>query len=163
MDKMILRRSFRGLETNEDSSIAVVRKLKRCKELIAADTLLLYYPLKDEIDIKPLYSLDKRIFLPVIENNEMLFRRYDGALKKGKFGIMEPTEEYYKQGINDLMIVPAVAYDRDGYRLGRGKGFYDRFLADKKIKTIGVVSKLRVVSDVFRETNDIKVDFIITD
>ena len=160
---MILRRSFRGLETNEDSSIAVVRKLKRCKELIAADTLLLYYPLKDEIDIKPLYSLDKRIFLPVIENNEMLFRRYDGDLKKGKFGIMEPTGEYYSIGSNDLMIVPAVAYDRDGYRLGRGKGFYDRFLADKKIKTIGVVSKLRVVSDVFRETNDIKVDFIITD
>ena len=61
------------------------------------------------------------------------------------------------------MIVPAVAYDRDGYRLGRGKGFYDRFLADKKIKTIGVVSKLRIVSDVFREPNDIKVDFIITD
>ena len=163
MDKMILRRSFRGLETNEDSSIAVVRKLKRCKELIAADTLLLYYPLKDEIDIKPLYSLDKRIFLPVIENNEMLFRRYDGDLKKGKFGIMEPTGEYYSIGSNDLMIVPAVAYDRDGYRLGRGKGFYDRFLANKKIKTIGVVSKLRVVSDVFRETNDIKVDFIITD
>lgn len=163
MDKMILRRSFRGLETNEDSSIAVVRKLKRCKELIAADTLLLYYPLKDEIDIKPLYSLDKRIFLPVIENNEMLFRRYDGALKKGKFGIMEPTGEYYTIGSNDLMIVPAVAYDRDGYRLGRGKGFYDRFLADKKIKTIGVVSKLRIVSDVFREYNDIKVDFIITD
>ena len=163
MDKMILRRSFRGLETNEDSSIAVVRKLKRCKELIAADTLLLYYPLKDEIDIKPLYSLDKRIFLPVIENNEMLFRRYDGALKKGKFGIMEPTGEYYTIGSNDLMIVPAVAYDRDGYRLGRGKGFYDRFLADKKIKTIGVVSKLRIVSDVFREPNDIKVDFIITD
>ena len=160
---MILRRSFRGLETNEDSSIAVVRKLKRCKELIAADTLLLYYPLKDEIDIKPLYSLDKRIFLPVIENNEMLFRRYDGALKKGKFGIMEPTGEYYTIGSNDLMIVPAVAYDRDGYRLGRGKGFYDRFLADKKIKTIGVVSKLRIVSDVFREANDIKVDFIITD
>lgn len=160
---MILRRSFRGLETNEDSSIAVVRKLKRCKELIAADTLLLYYPLKDEIDIKPLYSLDKRIFLPVIENNEMLFRRYDGALKKGKFGIMEPTGEYYTIGSNDLMIVPAVAYDRDGYRLGRGKGFYDRFLADKKIKTIGVVSKLRVVSDVFRQANDIKVDFIITD
>ena len=163
MDKMILRRSFRGLETNEDSSIAVVRKLKRCKELIAADTLLLYYPLKDEIDIKPLYSLDKKIFLPVIENNEMLFRRYDGDLKKGKFGIMEPTGEYYTIGSNDLMIVPAVAYDRDGYRLGRGKGFYDRFLADKKIKTIGVVSKLRVVSDVFREANDIKVDFIITD
>ena len=163
MDKMILRRSFKGLETNEDSSIAVVRKLKRCKELIAADTLLLYYPLKDEIDIKPLYSLDKRIFLPVIENNEMLFRRYDGDLKKGKFGIMEPTGEYYTIGSNDLMIVPAVAYDRDGYRLGRGKGFYDRFLADKKIKTIGVVSKLRVVSDVFREYNDIKVDFIITD
>lgn len=163
MDKMILRRSFRGLETNEDSSIAVVRKLKRCKELIAADTLLLYYPLKDEIDIKPLYSLDKRIFLPVIENNEMLFRRYDGDLKKGKFGIMEPTGEYYTIGSNDLMIVPAVAYDRDGYRLGRGKGFYDRFLADKKIKTIGVVSKLRIVSDVFREANDIKVDFIITD
>ena len=163
MDKMILRRSFRGLETNEDSSIAVVRKLKRCKELIAADTLLLYYPLKDEIDIKPLYSLDKRIFLPVIENNEMLFRRYDGDLKKGKFGIMEPTGEYYTIGSNDLMIVPAVAYDRDGYRLGRGKGFYDRFLADKKIKTIGVVSKLRIVSDVFREYNDIKVDFIITD
>lgn len=160
---MILRRSFRGLETNEDSSIAVVRKLKRCKELIAADTLLLYYPLKDEIDIKPLYSLDKRIFLPVIENNEMLFRRYDGDLKKGKFGIMEPTGEYYTIGSNDIMIVPAVAYDRDGYRLGRGKGFYDRFLADKKIKTIGVVSKLRVVSDVFREPNDIKVDFIITD
>ena len=160
---MILRRSFRGLETNEDSSIAVVRKLKRCKELIAADTLLLYYPLKDEIDIKPLYSLDKRIFLPVIENNEMLFRRYDGDLKKGKFGIMEPTGEYYSIGSNDLMIVPAVAYDRDGYRLGRGKGFYDRFLADKKITTIGVVSKLRIVSDVFREPNDIKVDFIITD
>ena len=163
MDKMILRRSFKGLETNEDSSIAVVRKLKRCKELIAADTLLLYYPLKDEIDIKPLYSLDKRIFLPVIENNEMLYRRYDGDLKKGNFGIMEPTGEYYTIGSNDLMIVPAVAYDRDGYRLGRGKGFYDRFLADKKIKTIGVVSKLRIVSDVFREPNDIKVDFIITD
>ena len=163
MDKMILRRSFRGLVTKEDSSISVVKKLKKCQSLIDAENLLLYYPLCDEIDITPLYHLNKNIFLPVIENDEMYFRKYDGGLKQGRFGIMEPTGAYYKKGNNDLMIVPAVAYDRDGYRLGRGKGFYDRFLSNNRIKTIGVVPKTRVIDDVFKENNDIKVDLIITD
>ena len=163
MDKIALRRSLKQIKTSAESSNIIISKLLSLDEIKTAANLLLYYPLDDEPDIKALYSCGKSIYLPVIEKDDMRFRKYNGSFKIGRFGIKEPTGEYYQDDKNNIIVVPAVAYDNEGYRLGRGKGFYDRFLSKHKIKSIGVITKKRVISDVAKEANDIKVDTLITD
>ncbi|MDD7271783.1 MAG: 5-formyltetrahydrofolate cyclo-ligase [Spirochaetales bacterium] len=163
MDKIALRRSLKQIKTSAESSKIITSKLLSLDEIKRASNLLLYYPLDDEPDIKALYNCGKTIYLPVIEKDNMHFRKYNGSLKIGRFGIKEPTGEYYQDDKSTIIVVPAVAYDNEGYRLGRGKGFYDRFLSKHKIKSIGVITKKRVISDVAKEANDIKVDTLITD
>ncbi|MDE6243728.1 MAG: 5-formyltetrahydrofolate cyclo-ligase, partial [Muribaculaceae bacterium] len=63
----------------------------------------------------------------------------------------------------ELIVVPAVAYDRRGNRLGRGKGYYDRLLATTKASKIGVAYEFQVVDDIPAESHDVPVDIVITE
>lgn len=89
-------------------------------------------------------------------------------LKRGRFGVPEPPSDspiIEKSSLTpfDICLVPAIAYDRGGYRLGYGGGYYDRFLADFKGIKIGIAFDASIVPSLPKEENDIKVDYIITE
>lgn len=136
-----------------------------------ADTVLLYYPLPDEVDVRPLihmaHQAGYRVLLPVVVGKELELRVYEGedSLRAGTFNIMEPTgplfppEEYIQIG---LAIVPGMAFDVTGHRLGRGKGYYDRLLPKLTAAyKIGVCFPFQFVSDVPSEEFDVPMNEVI--
>lgn len=151
----------------------VIEALLSHPRVIKAQTILLYHSLPDEVDthdaIRMLLSKGKRIFLPVITGDDrMTIREYLGEsnLQKGAFNIMEPTRQdgAETEPFNcDLAVIPGVAFDRKGNRLGRGKGYYDRFLSTHpSVYTIGICFPFQLAERIPTEENDMPVQEVIT-
>lgn len=144
MDKQELRKEIRNRKRqfSQDQlgelSLSAISKLRKHPKVMAAHTLLLYYSLPDEVNthewIDELVAEGKRVLLPVVVNDkDMVIREYTGKhdLAEGSFHIMEPIgklfpEEKYPE--IEVAIIPGMSFDDTGHRLGRGKGYYDRFL-----------------------------------
>lgn len=144
MDKQELRKEIRNRKRqfSQDQlgelSLSAISKLRKHPKVMAAHTLLLYYSLPDEVNthewIDELVAEGKRVLLPVVVNDkDMVIREYTGKhdLAEGSFHIMEPIgklfpEEKYPE--IEVAIIPGMSFDDGGHRLGRGKGYYDRFL-----------------------------------
>ena len=135
--------------------------------------LALYYPTSFEINVLKLlenqYMNNKNILLPVIEeNNRMNFFSWkkNHVLLVNKFGILEPQKTNFK--IPNLMLLPILAFDRNKYRLGYGKGFYDRYLNKylkkiSNIRTVGVAFSFQKHHKLPTNKNDVKLDYILTE
>ena len=117
-----------------------------------------------------LLSLEKILCLPVIENNKeiLIFKKYciGDELKKGKFGVMEPvnSQTYFP----DIIFVPCLAFDENGFRLGYGGGFYDRCIANFFLKkhefiSIGLAYEEQKVKNVVHDNLDQKLNYILTE
>jgi 5-formyltetrahydrofolate cyclo-ligase len=127
---------------------------------------LLYYPVQNEVDVLPLvkkYKHEKTLLFPVSHRRAMTVHPYAGnaMMHRGKFGIPEPTTPMYTGEI-DLVVVPAVAFDAKGRRLGRGGGYYDRFI--KKLthaELVGVGYDFQLVEEVPAARHDQHVHRII--
>lgn len=132
-----------------------------------AQIVLLYHSLCDEVDthmfINKWYQ-QKTIVLPVVVNDILELRHYNGPheLKKGAYGIEEPTGALFTEfnKIN-LAIIPGVAFDKEGNRLGRGKGYYDRLLRLIKAPKIGVCFPFQFISQIPHEPFDIPMDRVV--
>jgi len=110
-------------------------------------------------------TLGKRIALPRVEDDQIRFYEFTltKPLIKGKFGIMEPPPYRHMTNI-DILIVPGVAFDRKGNRLGYGKGFYDRLLSDKRtIFSIGLAYLFQIVDSLPRDIYDQRLDAIASE
>lgn len=141
-----------------------------------AATLLAYMPFRREVDVRPVveqsWALGKRVFLPKVdpENKRMfpyLVRSYDD-LKPGAYGILEPDPTRTPFGhldALDLVFVPGVVFDRNGYRIGYGGGYYDRFLLrlPAGTYTVGVAFSFQVTEFIPREAYDQPLDALVTD
>jgi 5-formyltetrahydrofolate cyclo-ligase len=139
----------------------------------AAETILFFAPLAGELDIWPLVDeaimANKSVALPYFAT---LLDRYvaceihelDRDLKVGRFGIREPADRCLQIPLNrlDFVLVPGVAFDLQGRRLGRGKGFYDRLLADLRGTICGVAFDEQIVSELPVGPTDISVNCILT-
>ena len=135
--------------------------------------LALYYPTCFEINVLKLlenqYMNNRNILLPVIEeNNRMNFFSWkkNNVLLVNKFGILEPYKTKFKTP--NLILLPILAFDRNKYRLGYGKGFYDRYLKkySKKISnilTVGVAFSFQKHHKLPIDKNDVKLDYILTE
>lgn len=139
-----------------------------------AKRVLLYHPLPDEVDVTPLLNLatqqGKRVYLPVVTGPSSIEVRAwtpHAIMHTGAYGIQEPSgreisaEEYMQI---DLAIVPGMAFDLQGHRLGRGKGYYDRLLA--RLSTahrMGVCFPFQVFAGIPSEAHDISMESIICD
>jgi 5-formyltetrahydrofolate cyclo-ligase len=153
-------------------SLSVIDRLK--PRLAEARTVLAYYSLPDEVCthqlLDDLLAAGKTVILPrVLDAGRMELRRYKGPqdLKEGAFHIMEPVgEPFTDYHLIDVALIPGVAFDAKGHRLGRGRGYYDRFLSShlsllNSHLLIGVCFDFQKVDVVPFEANDISVDMVI--
>lgn len=140
MEKNELRRTVRACAERydagerEDISRRILERVERMPEFQSAERIALYWSLPNEVATHRFverWSGSKRIYLPVMQGEGLLLRRFIGSsrLQEARFGVFEPEEgETIPLSEVDLIVVPAVGYDRMGNRLGHGKGFYDRLL-----------------------------------
>lgn len=108
----------------------------------------------------------KRIAVPKVEGDIMNFYRIKSLsdLQEGHFHVFEPTTPYItRPNKMDLIIVPLVAFNRKLYRIGYGKGFYDKYLKDYQGHTIGLAFSFQEVDEMFEEEHDLPLDVIITE
>ncbi len=141
-------------------------------EYNAAETIFIYFSKKSEPDthrlIEHALGLGKTVTLPrVFGKGIMAAYHITGTdqLQKGALGIMEPPDTARRVDAEDidLIIVPAVAFDLGGYRLGRGGGYYDRFLSASDFFSIGLAREKLLLDSVPREAHDVPVKCIVTE
>jgi 5-formyltetrahydrofolate cyclo-ligase len=152
--------------------LAIFERLKAIPEFIAARRVFTYISMGREPDtrtaIEFLLSIGKTVAVPkVLGNGNMKMVTIKGmnALKPGPLGILEPEEEGQSLQTQevDLILVPGMAFDKDGYRLGRGGGYYDRLLCRTCAFTVGLCREAAFVEKVPREAHDIPVHKIVTE
>ncbi len=151
-------------------SLPIMKKLMVHPRVKSAKTILMYYSLSDEVNthefIDELVAAGKTVLLPaVISDTEMEIRHYEGAkdLLGGFFDIMEPVGKPFTAFKEiDVAVVPGMSFDMRGNRLGRGKGYYDRFLPKiPQAYKIGVCFPFQKLPGIPADENDMKVDEVI--
>jgi 5-formyltetrahydrofolate cyclo-ligase len=141
-----------------------VQKIKFSKEYQNAKNILIFYPLKYEINLLELLKdKTKKFYLPKISDNTLVVCPYSigDILEKSIFNTNEPLSNPVDKNIIDLAIIPALAVDEQNYRLGYGGGFYDRFLSDFNNTTLVCIPKMFILNNVYPEKHDIRIDKII--
>ncbi len=138
-----------------------------------AQSVLFFAPLPEELDVWPLLakaiSLGKAVALPRFVAEEKTYvacevRHLTRDVRVGYFGIREPAERCAPVSSNrvDLILVPGVAFDLHGRRLGRGKGFYDQLLTMVRGMTCGVAFDEQVVPEIPIEPHDVELNCLLT-
>ena len=163
---LVQRRRVMSAQDCQMYSQQILDQLEKMTCFCEAKTVLLYYPIQNEVNVLPLvkkYKHEKTLLFPVSHRYGMTVHPYAGNknMHRGKFGIPEPTTPAY-EGEIDLVIVPAVAFDAKGRRLGRGGGYYDRFI--KKLThavLVGVGYDFQLVDEVPAARHDQRVHRII--
>lgn len=164
------------VDKNKFSSI-IVHKVITHPVFVSSSLILIYYPLLSEVNtraiIEAAFSLHKQVALPRIVEDELEFHLisdgYDKELSKSVFGSMEPQEGAPFIKIDDysdiLLIVPAVAFSVTKERLGRSKGFYDRFIKRNResLFILGLCFDIQLLDTIIVDSWDEKVDCVITE
>lgn len=154
----------------QELSFAVTESLIAHPNIKAAKVVMAYCSLPDEVYtrslINKLRAMGKTVVLPVVlDDTSMEVRIYNDTtdLKEGAYGISEPAGKRYEDIENiEVAIVPGMAFDKDGHRLGRGKGYYDRFLSKiPYIYKIGVCFGFQLLDNVPSAEYDIIMDEVI--
>lgn len=173
MDKNEIRRKVKTLRVmlsemeKKNAAEEVFSRLEKTAAFLLADRILMYHSLPDELSTHAFlskWSGKKHFYLPRVNGVNLEILPYDESrLELGSFHIEEPTgNEIVDPSEIELIVVPAVAYDRKGNRLGRGKGFYDRLLKTTRATKIGVGYTFQLVDEVPVEPHDQGVDIVIT-
>jgi len=163
------KRQFTGTEL-EELSLPVIGRLLSHPAVISAGTILMYYSLPDEVNthdaVKRLAGKGKHVLLPrVKDGGNMEIRVYESQddMQKGCYGIMEPTGRLFVDYDKiDVAVIPGMSFDNANNRLGRGKGYYDRFLSKvPHIYKIGVCFDFQKLPVIPASAHDIKMDVVI--
>lgn len=158
-------------EDNAALSLKICSRIIELPEYKACSTLLLYSAINGEADVAPLVAEalkeGKTVGLPLCdtESETMCFMETDGSnLTVGAYGISEPEGgRIISEFKSSLCLVPGLAFDEKLRRLGRGKGYYDKFLSDYAGGKVGISFEDFMVEEVPTEDNDIKMDVIVTE
>ncbi|MEZ3562782.1 MAG: 5-formyltetrahydrofolate cyclo-ligase [Duncaniella sp.] len=175
MNKSDIRRRVKARKTMLDDTERdraardVFSLLEQTAAFMLADRILMYHSLPDELSTHEFirrWAPRKHFFLPRVNGVNLDILPYDESrLSLGSFHIEEPTGND-TTNINEieLIIVPAVAFDRHGNRVGRGKGYYDRLLSDSKATKIGVGYDFQLIEEgIDTDPHDVQMDMVITE
>jgi len=152
----------------------IFEELLRDPSFDAAEHVAIYCGISPEVSTRPFLKAlmkEKKVYLPKTPSGKkyMTFRQIRSLSKdliKGPYGIMEPKASCCERSAArmDLIVVPGVAFDRRGGRLGRGAGYYDRLLGKaKKVVKIGLCFREQIVKKVPMKAHDVRMDRVITD
>lgn len=182
MDKKLLRKQIMSLRTHLthqeriEAEAIVFETLTNFEPFIKATSVSSFVDFRNEISMmainQSILGLGKTLLLPYISpvTKDMQFYKVDdlSELKRNAFGIMEPNPEVHT--LFDIthiecVITPGIAFDENGYRLGYGGGFYDRFFSkiEKAIPKIGIAYELQVVSHLPIDPYDQPITHLITE
>ena len=174
MDKKLFRREMKqrnralSAEERRAASECIFSQVERLPAFAKAHCIAFFSALDDEPATDHFlerWHQSHRIVLPKVDGDEMDFFEYDpSTIEQGAFGIMEPSERSIKVSPSeiDLMIVPGVGFTLRGARMGRGRGYYDKYLsrADFRALKVGVCFRHQVVEDLAVEPHDVFMDVV---
>lgn len=181
MTKRELRQHLRQVVAEISPDEIHRRSLQACtllggtQEYARAEVVMVFLSLPTEIDTTSLvlrcWRDSKRVLAPKVswEQRRMLpieIKSLSDDVQETPLGIREPAKGVpFPVGNIDLVVVPGLGYDLHGNRIGRGRGFYDRFLAHRDWRGVacGLAFEQQVVEDVPTEENDMRVDMLVTD
>ncbi len=162
-------------DEREYAEAAVVSRLLSLASFRYAETVLLYYPIKGELNVLPIaeaaFKAGKKVAFPLCNtaSSTMTYHVVSSLneLSDGSYGIPEPSSELPiylpSKEKNDLIIIPAVCFDRHGYRVGYGKGYYDRYMGTFGGTAVGVTFHKLLRPEVPRGHFDKHVSLIVTE
>lgn len=165
-DKTHLRTIFKEKRKTIDTAIVsreICQKIRTAEFYKKARNVMLFYPLKYEINLLELLRDDKNFYLPVVDKENLLVCPYDEQtpMKKSALNIPEPCTSPVNPDILDVIFVPALAADRRNFRLGYGGGYYDRFLKRSRALSVTVICNEFLVEKLPNDEFDKKTDLII--
>lgn len=168
-----LKRLREALENKELLSEKITETFLSSELYKNADTLLLYYSVGSEASTNDIFTSalndGKRVAFPLCTDTDGLMRFYyiidESQLVSGMYGIKEPIKgcEEYHFSHSGVCIVPGLSFDREGYRIGYGKGYYDRFLSQFTGTSIGLCFEALLSESLPKDAYDKKVNYLITD
>lgn len=171
--------------TRENNSKLLASNFIKTKEFINSSLILLFQSLNDEISMEKLIQEclkeNKTIAFPRIHEDEMDFfiidntKEFSNQFETNKWNILEPKTNLKKLDFKDfskntIILIPGLAFDTFGHRLGRGKGFYDKYLENisvledfDNIKLIGVCNEKQIIEKVPFENHDFFVKYLLSE
>lgn len=178
-EKKEIRRSY--LERRNASTVfnifkksnVIITRLLSLEECMNAKTIFIYLSFGSEVNTHGLIRLllnKKEVFVPFIDKKRKEI--YISELKKwselssGAYGILEPRKECIrkrKPNEAEISLVPGIAFDEEGYRIGYGGGYYDKLLKKMDGEKIGIAYDFQMLKKLPRESHDIKMDRIVTE
>lgn len=179
MPKTGLRRTLLRCRSEMDqaawqsASRQAQQRLMSLEIFAQAGCIALYAPIRNEVDTRLLFEealrLGKRVLYPKVCGDEMRFHEVTATddLEQGSFGIPEPcvAGAGYMPDEADLIVVPGVAFDLNGHRIGFGKGYYDRCLFGlrKQPVLVGLCHDFQLLEQIPSEGHDIRMQYLVTD
>jgi 5-formyltetrahydrofolate cyclo-ligase len=164
-------------EEMESKSGLIQKRLFNLPEFKKARTVLFYVSTRNEVKtekmIKSTLKQGKGVVIPIsdVKGRKLILselKDFDNELEIGTFNILEPKKEFFRPVSPeeiDFIIVPGIAFDKDGDRIGYGMGFYDKFLSSlkKRIPTVGLAYEFQIVDDIPVHDKDVTVNKVITE
>lgn len=172
--KKELRKQIKALKNLNASSalqqsVDIMAALEKHPLFKSANIILLYHSLPDEVhthDFLTKWQAKKQLLLPVVVGDELELRRFSSPndLQVGAYNIQEPVGECFNDfSTIELVVVPGMAFDKQGHRLGRGKGYYDRLLPKlTNAYKLGVCFPYQYIEEVPTDEHDIRMDEVLT-
>ena len=164
--KKRLRKHIRANVGDAARDVSIWEQLESLPEFTQAQSVLLYWSMPSEVGTHSFLERwygRKKLYLPKVAGESLEIREYSPeTLEEGYRGIMEPSSLAPEASTVDLVIVPGMAFDAKGNRLGRGGGFYDRLLPTLSCPKVGICRSGQLVEDVPMQSWDQKVDIVIT-
>lgn len=151
-----------SIEQRENYSQIIVNKLNDIIEQFYFKNIMSYQPFSNEVNISS-FNSKYNCYFPVINDNDLIIKKGE-QFKLNIYGIKEPVgNNICEESDIDIVIVPLIGFDEKGNRLGRGKGYYDRFLKKTKALKIAVGYECQKIDNLIYDENDVKMDMIITE
>lgn len=133
--------------------------------------IMLYYPLGNETDTSYIFKRalmdDKTVVYPITDSNTneitAVLADTNTQFSKGAYSVFEPDVKNEFDDNIDLVIVPGIAFDKRGFRVGFGKGCYDRFLGKIETFKVGLCYDFQLINDIESDNHDIKMDYLVSE